>query len=297
MLRNSAVGDLSQTVSVLSIVQPRRLAAACLAAVCLLSAAIAAEGPAVPNFVDPGRFVPKPDLDKVRQIRFLTELDAPPFSYIGPDGDLTGFNVELARELCRVLDLPCTIQGLKWDLLVSAIDDKRGDAIIAPIAVTPASRERYDFTDRYLGRPARFVAREETDIADAHPETLAGRVVAVVADTAHEAFLRGLYPGTVARNYPDAGAALEALKKGEAEFYFGDGITLSLWLNGEASEKCCKFVGGPYTESRYFGEGMAIAVARNNEALEGALNQALAKVGGSNAFLEIYLRYFPISFY
>ena len=32
-------------------------------------------------------------------------------------------------------------------------------------------------------------------------------------------------------------------------------------------------------------------------AVRMALNQALAKVGGSNAFLEIYLRYFPISFY
>ena len=262
-----------------------------------MTGAVRATELAIPNFVDPGRYVVKPDFDRIRQIRFLTELDAPPFSYIGPDGELTGFNVDLAREICRTLDLPCTIQGFKWDLLISGLEADRGDAIIAQIAINEESRKRFLFTDRYLARPGRFVGSERVTAQDATPTELGGKTVAVVAGSAHEAFLRNAFPGSAAMPFPDMNAALKALTDGKVELVFGDALSLSLWLNGKASDGCCRFVGGPFTESRYFGEGLAIAVAPDNAPLADALNHALARVGASNAFLEIYLRYFPISFY
>ncbi|MGE0233498.1 MAG: transporter substrate-binding domain-containing protein [Flavobacteriaceae bacterium] len=280
-------------------VYPYVCLALCIATVGVLLTAAAARAaePVIPNFVDPGRYVVKPDFDRIQQIRFLTELDAPPFSYIGPDGELTGFNVDLAREICRVLDLPCTIQGFKWELLVSGIEAGRGDAIIAQIAITEESRRRFLFTDRYLARPGRFVGTDRVTIPEATPTALGGKAVAVVQGSAHEAFLRNVFPGSAAMPYADITAALKALRDGNADLVFGDALSLSLWLNGKASDGCCHFVGGPFTESRYFGEGLAIAVAPENAALADALNHALARVGASNEFLEIYLRYFPISFY
>lgn len=271
-----------------------------LALACVLANAAGmarAAEPSIPNFVDPGRYVVKPDFDRIQQIRFLTELDAPPFSYIGPDGELTGFNVDLAREICRILALPCTIQGLKWDLLVSGIDAGHGDAIIAQVAINEDSRKRFLFTDRYLARPGRFIGNERVSAQEATPTALGGMAVAVVAGSAHEAFLRNVFPGSAVMPFPDMNAALKALTDGDAQLVFGDALSLSLWLNGKASDGCCRFVGGPFTESRYFGEGLAIAVASDNTPLADALNHALARVGASNAFLEIYLRYFPISFY
>ena len=53
----------------------------------------------VPGFWDPRRRPERPDLSRIRTIRFLTELDYPPFDYAGPDGNPAGFNVDLAR-LC-----------------------------------------------------------------------------------------------------------------------------------------------------------------------------------------------------
>ena len=41
---------------------------------------------------------------------------------------------------------------------------------------------------------------------------------------------------------------------------FADGLTFAVWLNGELSGACCAFFGGPYSESRFFGEGVGIAV-------------------------------------
>ncbi len=63
-------------------------------------AAAAAAPPApvaVPSFWDPRRRPERPDLSRLQSIRFLTELDYPPFDYAGPDGNPAGFNVDLAR--------------------------------------------------------------------------------------------------------------------------------------------------------------------------------------------------------
>src|SRR4029077_4018064 len=60
----------------------------------------AQEGPAlpvgagVPGFWDPRRRPERPDLSRIQSIRFLTELDYPPFDYAGPDGNPTGFNID-----------------------------------------------------------------------------------------------------------------------------------------------------------------------------------------------------------
>ena len=78
---------------------------------------------------------------------------------------------------------------------------------------------------------------------------------------------------------------------------FGDGVALAYWLNGTGSANCCVFRGGPFTESRYFGEGVGIAVKRGNENLRRALDYALFRVWEKGAYTDLYLRYFPISFY
>ena len=78
---------------------------------------------------------------------------------------------------------------------------------------------------------------------------------------------------------------------------FGDGVTLAYWLNGTGSANCCVFRGGAFTESRYFGEGVGIAVKRGNENLRRALDDALFRVWEKGTYTDLYLRYFPISFY
>ena len=75
------------------------------------------------------------------------------------------------------------------------------------------------------------------------------------------------------------------------------GVTFSIWLNGEGASNCCEFSGGPYLESRFFGEGVGIAVRRDDSELREALNWALAKMAKDGAYAELYLKYFPVSFY
>ena len=249
----------------------------------------------VPAFWDPRRRPERPDLTRMSIIRFLTEIDYPPFNYQGPDGNPAGFNVDLARLICEELKVNCTVQMRRFDTLVEALTENRGDAVIASLAVTRDARRRIDFTDPYYRSVARFVARRDSSIEDVRPERLEGRKVATVARTAHEAYLRAFFTEVEVVALPNAEAARETLRRGEVDLLFGDGIALAFWLNGTDSAGCCMFKGGPFTESRYFGEGIGIAVRRGNETLRLALNWGLFRLWEKGQFTDLWLRYFPIS--
>lgn len=251
----------------------------------------------VPSFWDPRRRPERPDLSRLSVIRFLTETDYPPFNYAGPDGAPTGFNVELARSICDEIKVACTIQMRRFDTLVDSLVGNAGDAVIASLAETPELRKKVDFSNPYYRPPARFVARRDLDLAAISPPLLEGRKVGVVAGTAHEAYLKTLFTEAEPKPYPDAETARAGLKKGEVDLLFGDGISLAFWLNGTASGGCCEFRGGPYLESQYFGEGVGIAVRRDNDLLRRAFNWALFRLWENGRFTDLWLRYFPISPY
>ena len=125
--------------------------------------------------------------------------------------------------------------------------------------------------------------------------TLEGKKVAVVAGTAFEAYLKNLFTEVELKPYKTAADARAALKKGDVDLLFGDGIALAFWLNGTDSANCCEFRGGPYLESRYFGEGVGIAVRKGNDLLRRAFNWGLFRLWEKGRFTDLWLRYFPIS--
>ena len=250
----------------------------------------------VPGFWDPRRRPERPDMTRISVIRFLTENDYPPYDFPGPDGNPAGFNVDLARMICEELKIGnCTIQARRFDTLVSALAENRGDAVIASLAPTLALRERVDFSNPYYRSPARFVVRKGSNISAVLPERVEGRKIGVVSGTSHEAYAKTFFTEAESKPYPTAEAARDALRRGEIDLLFGDGIQLAFWLNGTDSGGCCEFRGGPFTESRYFGEGVGIAVRRGNDTMRQALNWALFTLWEKGRFTDLWLRYFPIS--
>jgi polar amino acid transport system substrate-binding protein len=250
-----------------------------------------------PSFWDPNLHLDRPDLSGLRAIRFLTDDDYPPLNFALADGSLAGFNVDVARAACEELRVGCTIQARRWDTIVDSLLEGKGDAIAASLAATPAMREKLDFTAPYYGTPARFVARRESPLFEATPAGLKGRAIGVISGSAHKAFLDAFFPGIVEKTYPDAAASRDALRAGSIDALFGDGLSLAVWLNGASSENCCMFRGGPYTESRFFGEGVGFALRKEDAKLRRALDWALARLAARGVYAELYLKHFPVGFY
>ena len=250
---------------------------------------------AVPGFWDPRHRPDRPDLSRLTVIRFLTETDYPPFNFTGPDGNPAGFNVDLARMICDEIKVTCTIQMRRFETLLDAIASNRGDAIIASLAVTPQLRARLDFSDPYYRAPARFVSRRDAVMREVRPEYLEGKKVGAIAGSSHEAYLKAMFTDAELHSYPNDEALRLALRRGDVDFIFGDAISLAFWINGTDSADCCAFSGGPFVESRYFGEGIGIAVRKGNDLLRQALNWALFRLWEKGRYTDLWLRYFSVS--
>ena len=199
-------------------------------------------------------------------VRFLTESDFPPFNFYDEDGVLVGFNVDVARAICLELNTACDIKVRPWGELMPALKRGDADAVIAAHAVTPQALAAADFTDRYFYTPGRFAGRTGGERPEMTPEGLEGKRIGVAKNTAHEAFLKAFFRLSAIRSYESADLARDALIQNQVDFVFDDGISLIFWLHGTASKRCCELEGGPYLEPRFFGDGIAIAVPKNDQA-------------------------------
>ena len=226
-------------------------------------------------------------------LRFLTTNDFPPFNFEDEDGVLTGFNVDLARAICLELNLPCDVGVRPWEQLFGALTRRQADAVIAGHIVTATALASVDFTDRYLHTPGRFAGRRDGPALEITPDGLDGMRIGVAKGTTHEAYLQAFFRDSTIERYESPELARDALMEKKVDVIFDDGISLNLWTNGTLSKECCEITGGPFLEPKYFGDGIAIAVAKNDRGLRADLNQALRRVRASGRFEELLLRYFP----
>ncbi len=270
---------------------------ALLALLSLAHPAAAGGGVFVPGFWDPHHHATKPDLTGLRSLRFLTEDDYPPFHFALPDGTLSGFDVDLARAICEELKITCTIQARRYDTLIDALNDDQGDALMAAIRIDSQTRVKLDFSGPYYTTPARFASLKAMGAEPATPESLRGKTVGVQTKSAHEAYLERFFPDTIRKSYESQKLLREALVKGDIDTIFGDGISLSLWLESQDGRHCCGFRGGPYTDTKFFGEGAGIAVKKGNSQLRQVLDYALAALAARGTYTNLYLKYFPLGFY
>lgn len=247
----------------------------------------------IPNFWDPRGRPERPELPPTRTIRFLTDQEYPPLTFAGPDGNPTGFLVELSRAVCERLTLACTVQSLPYDDLLEGLAGGKGDVIASAVPIATELRRRFVLSHPVFRLPARFAARRDA-APGLDPATLSGRRVAVVGGTAHEAYLTTFFPSLAPVPQASLAEAQAALRSGEVDLVFGDGLSLALWLGGTASGECCAFTGGPYLESRFFGEGIGFVLRPEDDALRRAIDFALQALWEEGKYAELYLRFFPV---
>ncbi|RWH02812.1 MAG: transporter substrate-binding domain-containing protein [Mesorhizobium sp.] len=242
--------------------------------------------PQVPVLWDAKERLPKPDLSALPRLRFLTTTDFPPFNFLDGSGRLSGFHIDLARAICAELGIveKCQIQALPWNDLDDALRKGEGEAIIAGIAATPESREKYAFSRSYLQFPARFIMPKAKAFTEPILDKLRSKRVGVIAGSAHEKMLRDYFSTVQVVPFDKAEDLYADLKAGRIDAAFGDGMR-------------CRFAGGPYLAPEYLGSGMAIATRAGDPALAAAFDYALQEISIKGTFAEFYLRYFPVSFF
>jgi polar amino acid transport system substrate-binding protein len=281
----------------------RGLYTLCVLSVALLTASPTAAQPSdkgnLPLLFDARERLAMPDLSAVQRVRFLTTVDFPPFNFADQAGRLSGFHVDLAREICAELKIEakCQIQAMPFADLQPALLASTGDAVMAGVAVSADLRRQFDFSRPFLALPARFVRNLKTPVGGGTAASLSGLAVGVVGGTAHEAMLKAYFPQIKATAFDSDAAMLEAVRSGAVAAGFADGLRLSFWASSAAAQSCCALFDGPYLSEHFLGEGLTIMVRKNDVALAQAFDHALAALSRNGRLQEIYLRYFPYGLY
>ena len=275
---------------------------------CVLSAVLSwgsvagaqpAEKGSLPLLFDARERLVMPDLAVIPRVRFLTTVDFPPFNFTDQTGRLSGFQVDLAREICAELKIEakCQIQAMPFADLQPALLASTGDAVIAGIAVSSDLRRQFAFSRPFLTLPARFVRNLKAPLKGDTAASLTGLAVGVVSGTAHEAMLKAFFPKITATGFDTDAAMLQAVKSGTVAAGFADGLRLSFWASSEAAQSCCALFDGPYLSERFLGEGLTIMTRKDDAVLTQAFDHALAALSRNGRLQEIYLRYFPYGLY
>lgn len=94
-----------------------------------------------------------------------TEGTYPPFSFHDEKGDLTGFDVEIAREVAKRLGVEAEFLETQWDAMFAGLDAKRFDMVANQVGIREDRQEKYDFSDPYISSAAVLVVpKDNTDI-------------------------------------------------------------------------------------------------------------------------------------
>lgn len=247
-----------------------------------------------PNHFDPNLRLERPDLSATASIRILATNNFPPFNFTLASGKLGGFNIDLARAICAELETKCSVQAWPFAQIADALADNQGDMIVGGLELNADNFERFDFSSVYMGFPARLVVRKDSaggfDFAQ-----LEGQQIAVRQGGVHAQYLRDHFADVEVSEFETEFEALDAVQGEGAFAYFGDAMRASFWLN--ENQACCQFVAEPFFAPSEFGHGLAMAFSPDRNSLRRAVNYALWRLNENGMLNELYLRWFPISFY
>ena len=127
---------------------------------------------------------------KVEAKKFIMGIDPEydPFSYMGPNGDYIGFDVEVCKAACELLGYEFSVFGVNWDEKLIQLDAKECDCVWSGMTIRQTMKdEGYVISTPYFKNDQIIVVKESSGIKSS--ADLAGKVVGVQLGTSGEAML------------------------------------------------------------------------------------------------------------
>jgi len=233
----------------------------------------------------------------IQKIRVGTEGAYPPFNYIDKDGNLQGFDIDITNALCDAAGIECELITQDWDGIIPGLIAKKYDCIIASMSMTPEREKKVDFTNKYYQTPAKFVAKKGAGY-EITPEGLQGKNVGVQRATVHENFVRDKFGDSVnIKAYATQDEANMDLTSGRIDLVIADSVVLlGGFLETDAGEDY-EFVGPGFTQEKWFGKGIGIAVRKGDTELVELLNNAIDEIRANGVYKKINDKYFDFDVY
>ncbi len=228
-----------------------------------------------------------------KPVTIATDATFPPFESVDASGKLVGYDIELASAVCKAAAIDCNIINAAWDGMIPGLINSKYDALISQLTVTEARRKVMAFSDIYEHPVFRFVARKGA-ISDTSPAGMQGKVIAVQTGTPMDAYVSKHYKQSTIKRYDGGSAPYLDLSAGRADVHMSYEAQIIYSFLKKESGKDYALTGPRLTgkDAPEFGEGVAIAINKNNTVLLNKINQGLAKVRATGQLEALNKKYF-----
>ena len=213
------------------------------------------------------------------KIKIGTEGAYPPWNSKDASGNLIGFEVELAQELCKIMKYECTIVEQDWDGMIPALVMRKFDAIMAGMSITDERKKTITFSQGYADEVASLAVMKGSSLEGMDtPEgvnltlggsdvkkalktltgSLAGKTVCTQTGTIHQNFLESGDVGSVnVRTYKTQDEVNLDLSAGRCDAALAAAVAFTDYA--EKSGKAVVLV-GPTFSGGHFGNGVGVGL-------------------------------------
>lgn len=223
------------------------------------------------------------DVKKKGVLVLGTDPQFAPFEFKGADGQIQGFDIDIAREVARDLGVKLQIQSVGFGALMpGAVTSRRVDMAMSGITITADRAKIVSFSNPYFRSAQVFITRAGNPKKVAWPATtMKGRTVGVQANTTGQYVADDTLKkiGATIRVYDDFASGLADVRAGRIDALVGDAPTvddLNRRLPGQFAQ-----AGKPLAEEDY---GMAFF---RGSDLVAAANRTLARLRSSGEYQKL----------
>ncbi len=225
-------------------------------------------------------------------ISFATEATYPPFEYIDATGQIKGFDIDIAKAVCRAINATCTFSNQPFASLIPSLKIGKYDALISGLGITKIRQTQVNFSEPYYTPTSVFVAPVSAKL-QLSKAAMQGKTVGMQGGTTLINYMTKTYGSAVSsKTYPSQQDAFLDLQSGRVDAVFGDTPLMLEWVKKHGKGQYA-VVGKPISDPTIFGAGFGIAVRKGNDSLLQQINAGLAAIKKNGSYEKIYDNYFP----
>lgn len=214
-----------------------------------------------------------------------TDTPYEPFEFEGPDGEHTGYDIDLLRAIAGDAGLGLEVLDLPFDGILGSVAAGDCDVVASAVTITDERAEQVDFSDPYFDADQSLLVRAEDEGTYASLDDLAGQRIGVQSGTTGAAYAEDNAPdGAQIVSFEDSDGLFGAITSGDIVAVLQD-----FPVNAYRATQTEEFV---VTESFPTGEQYGFAVAKDNGEVLGFLNDGLERLRDDGRFDEIFATYF-----
>ena len=244
-------------------------------------------------------------------IKIGTEGAYPPWNSKDAAGNLIGFEVELANELCKIMKYNCTIVEQDWDGMIPALVSRKFDAIMAGMSITDERKKTINFSQGYADEVASLavmkgskneglktlsainltdISADEQATLDTLAKAFKGKTIGVQTATIHQNFLdSGLMGKVKVRTYKTQDEVNLDLAAGRIDAALAAAVAFT-----DYAEKSGKAVvlTGPTFAGGDFGNGVGVGIRKGDSELLNDFNAAIDKARDEGIISRLAIKHF-----